>query len=53
MFECFNVGTVKKGAGGEASGYGNSGVRVRGGGVGWVMGVVLSLAFVGVAMGTV
>jgi hypothetical protein len=52
IFECFNVATAKKSASGEESGYGNAAMR-RDGGIGWVMGVVLGLSFVGAAVGTV
>jgi len=44
---------VKKDAGSSEGGYGNAGARVKAGGVGWMMGVVLGLAFVGATIGTV
>jgi hypothetical protein len=51
IFECFNVGLIKKGAEGEGSEYGNSGVRASGGGVGWTMSVVLGLSIIGASIG--
>ena len=53
IFKCFNTAAVKKDAGSSEGGYGNAGVSVKAGGVGWVMGAVLGLAFVGATMGTV
>ncbi|KAF2829970.1 hypothetical protein CC86DRAFT_391998 [Ophiobolus disseminans] len=53
ILKCFNVATAKKDTGATEGGYGSAGTRVRASGVGWVMGTVLSLAFVGAAVGTV
>jgi hypothetical protein len=50
MFECFNVASVKKGRDGEEAGYGNVGTRT---GMGWTMGIVVGLGFVGAIVGSV
>ena len=49
MFECFNVGRVKKSSGG---GYDSAGGISRGG-ISWAMGMLLSIGLVGAVVGAV
>ncbi|KAH8698092.1 hypothetical protein GQ44DRAFT_832288 [Phaeosphaeriaceae sp. PMI808] len=51
VFECFNVGNVKKDSG--SSGYGNTGARVHARGMSWTACLVVGLGFFGAAMGTI
>ena len=48
IFQCFNTAAaVKKD---EGSGYGSSGVRVKAGGMGWTVGIMLGLVVIGAAL---
>jgi hypothetical protein len=52
MFECFNVGNVKKDNGAEASGYGNAAGSIKME-RSWALGVIAGLTMVGMVVGSV
>ena len=52
MFECFNTANVKKAD--NENGYSSSGVRMNAkSGLGWMMGTVITIGFLGAILGAV